>query len=193
MPIHIAEQTGFLHIVGRHPYRFILGACTLGLCIVCGASSSVIFHAQATPQTTLSGYLDINAALLWRALLCAAAWQAMLTCAVSYAREGGGRIAAALFAFGIEGFTYGFTLSELLFVYGGKGVWAACMGTAMCGMMGIVLRLYWFLREETAPADVGKRKARARIENVRLLYRLTMLVLLQGGVTPLLVYLLRAD
>ncbi|MDO5110895.1 MAG: hypothetical protein Q4E65_01180 [Clostridia bacterium] len=193
MPIYLSEPSGFLKTVGRHPYRFMFSACALGLCILCGVSSNILFHGQDVAQAVISDYLCIDTAVLWRALLCAALWQTMLTCAVAYGREGGTRIAAALAAFGLEGFTYGFTLSELLFAYGEKGIAVLSLAAATCGMMGIVLRLYWFLWEEPTPADAGTRNRRKGSAPVRLIGKLAFLVLLQGLVTPLAVYLLRMD
>ncbi len=194
MTISLRSQGGFLKIVGRHPFRFILGACTLGLCVLCGVSSSLLFHGQAAAQLPSLAALPHGVTALWRAMLCAIAWQTMLTSAVCYGKNGGSGAAVALFAFGLEGFTYGFALSELLFSYGERGVPALALSAALCGMMGIVLRLYWFLRDEETFADAKTPQGRRGVrEPIRFVGRLAFLALLQGGCMPLLFHLLNMD
>lgn len=194
MPVSLHNQVGFLNIVGRHPFRFILSACTLGLCILCGVSSSLLFHGQAAVRLPACADMQLCAAALLRATLCAAAWQTMLASAVCYGKEGGSRAAVALSAFGLEGLAYGFALSELLFSYGEKGMPALSLAAAICGMMGVVLRLYWFLQEDDARMDAAKRKERGTSKAaLRFAGRLAVLTLLQGCVMPLLFHLLCTD
>lgn len=147
MPMH---NNVFLQMVSGHPYRFFICASLLMLNIVSGVSTNLMLCGGAESERLLA-VLSLSGApeAAW-ALAGSTVWNVLLTAAVFYGRGGGWRSFAAYAACACEGFLYGFSLSALLFVYGAPRVLPALLFAAVCGMAGMVLRLYCFVYEPPA-------------------------------------------
>lgn len=180
--LHRPGRSGFLRLVGLHPCRFAIGAFVLLLNGVSGISSSVVSHSVLPlERLTLMPVVSLFPGL-WYALGVSVAWQGLLTCAVFRAKQGGAWLTLGYLALALDGFAYGFALSELLFAYGqARALLLLCL-CAGCGLAGIVIRLYCFIAQDPEDAVPFWRLYAPACRG------LALLIALQGIVMPLCLY-----
>ncbi len=169
-------QSTVLFTLQKRPYRFAIGFFLVILHFISGITTNLHFYGVG-----LSAFTDYAAGavpLSFPSLLGALLWQSMLSCAVLGAWNGGAAILFAAAALGLESFVFGFSMSELLFHYGEKGVLMLTIVTLLNGMAGLMLRFFCFL----AGGEEQKGRPPAAIWK-----RLLLIILIQGLLLPFVV------
>lgn len=179
------RSNSFLQMVSVHPYRFFVCASLLMLNIVSGVSSNILLFGEQESERLLAVLSRSGTPDIARALGSAMIWNALLTCAIFYGRDGGVRSLTAYAACACEGFLYGFALSALLFLYGAPRLLPALVVSAVCGMAGMVLRLYCFVYEPAGAMRAPNSSFRQWLRNYAPVWQgMLANVFLQAALLP---------
>lgn len=181
--MYIQRQSIFIDTLARNPYRIACGVFFSLLNFISGLTTNAFFYNESGSEFVrrcASAY-----PLTPRALLGAALWQTMLCCAAAYGRRGGARMTAAFAAISLESFVGGFSLSELLFHYGGKGSLPVLLLTAFCCVAGAALRIFIIL-PPLRIHDITRPHKKEALFTFPVIRALIVIILLQGIVIPAL-------
>lgn len=181
--MYLHRQSVFLETLARNPYRIACSVFFALLNMISGITTNTYCFNEARSEFMARSMTA--APLSFSTVFGALLWQIMLCCAARFGRSGGMRMTAAFVAISLESFVAGFSVSELLFHYGGKGTLPALLLTVFYCMTGVMLRIYLFLpASKTQNMERGQR--REVLFSIPIIRTLVIIILLQGIALPLL-------